>query len=87
MNRPRRKPGFRLEQLAEECVLYFPGESRILYCNQCASLIWQLCDGERTAAEIAAELAIAFPESAAQIQADVDETLAALASSGAIEFA
>lgn len=87
MNRPRRKPGFRLEQLAEECVLYFPGESRILYCNQCASLIWQLCDGERTAAEIAAELAEAFPEAAAQIRADVDETLAILSGNGALEYA
>ena len=47
-SKPRRKTDYRLEQLDGEMVLYHPSETKILYFNQTASLIWQLCDGERT---------------------------------------
>jgi coenzyme PQQ biosynthesis protein PqqD len=85
MNPPRKRPGYRLEQVDEETVLYFPGDARVLYCNPTASLIWQLCDGVRTAEDIIAELAAAYPDAAGTIRADVEQTLATLSNCGALE--
>lgn len=85
MNPPRRKPGFHLEQVEEETVLYFPGEARVLYCNPTAALVWRLCDGQRSVADIAAELAAAYPEAAGEIRADVETAVATLAECGALE--
>ena len=52
VNKPRRKPDYRLEAIDNELLLYHPAETKILYCNETASLIWQLCDGQRTLQEI-----------------------------------
>jgi hypothetical protein len=74
-SKPRRKNDYRLEQLDDEMVLYHPSETKILNFNQTASLIWQLCDGERTAAEMISLLSESYPESAGEIAADVQSTL------------
>jgi len=86
MNRPRPAPGYRLEPIGDEAVLYFPGDSRVLYCNPTALLIWHLSDGARTVAEIVAELEAAYPEAADVIRADVEATVATLTDCGAIEW-
>ncbi len=84
-SRPRRKSDYRLEQLDDEMVLYHPEETKILYFNQTASLIWQLCDGERTASEMIRLLSDAYPESAAAIAGDVQTTLEQFEKWGCIE--
>ncbi|MCP4513785.1 MAG: PqqD family protein [Delftia sp.] len=86
MNKPRRKADYRLEMIDNELLLFHPAQARILYCNQSASLIWQLCDGQSTTQEIVALLAAAFPEAADGIADDVQATLQQLAQHGAIEF-
>ena len=86
MNRPRPAPGYRLEPIGDEAVLYFPGDSRVLYCNPTALLIWHLSDGARTVAEIVAELEAAYPDAAGVIRADVEATLATLTDCRAIEW-
>jgi hypothetical protein len=50
--KPKQKPDYRLEVLDNELLLYHLNETKILYCNQTASLIWQLCDGQHTVADI-----------------------------------
>jgi hypothetical protein len=65
---------------------YHPGQTTILYCNPSASVIWQLCDGQRTVEEITALLAESYPDSAGTIVADVESTLRRFAAYGAIEF-
>ena len=87
MNRPRRKDGFRLEEVAGELLLYDADSTKIMYCNPTASLIWQLCDGTRSGPEIAACLEEAFPEAGGSIPGDVEETLKTLLECGAIELA
>lgn len=87
MNAPRRKPGYCLESLDNEMLLFHPAQASILYCNETASLIWQLCDGRRTASEITALLAAAFPEAAQTIPDDVQAALQQLVQHGAIELA
>ncbi len=84
--KPRRKPDYRLEVIDNELLLFHPAETKILYCNESASLIWQLCDGQRTPQEITALLAAAFPEETEAIVDDVQSTLRQFSQHGAIEF-
>ena len=85
-DKPRRKAEYRLEMIDNELLLFHPGETKILYCNESASVIWQLCDGQRTAEEIVALLEVAFPEAAGRIAEDVAATLEQFIQQGAIEF-
>lgn len=86
LNKPCRKPDYRLEMIDNELLLFHPAQTKILYCNETASLIWQLCDGQRTPQEIAALLAAAYPGAADTIAHDVENTLQQFAQHGAIEF-
>jgi hypothetical protein len=85
--RPRRRPGYRLEEIDNELLLFHPASTQILYCNETASLIWRLCDGERTVQEITALLIDAFPDAADSIARDVEATVERFTDYGAIEFA
>lgn len=87
-NRPRRVPGFEIaerEAMSGELVLFHPGTQVILYSNRTGTLIWGLCDGERTVAEIIQLLKEAYPD-AAEIEADIRETLATFSQHNAIEW-
>ena len=81
---PTRQPGYRLEELDGELLLYHLDQTQIISCNQTASLIWQLCDGSRSVAEITQLLIEAYPEAEADIRRDVADTLAQFAQHGAI---
>ncbi len=85
-DRPRRKADYRLEELDGELLIYHPTEANVVYCNQTASLIWHLCDGTHTAAEISALLSDAYPEAATSIPADVEATLRTLTQEQVIEW-
>ncbi len=82
--RPRRVAAYRLEQLENELLLYHPGRTVTLYCNDTAALVWQLCDGTLTSDQIAQLLSEQYPE--ASVAEDVQATLRAFAHHGAIEF-
>jgi hypothetical protein len=84
--RPRRKPDYCLEVIDNELLLFHPARTQILYCNETASLIWQLCDGQRNSEEMTALLAAAFPQAAETIAADVAVTLQQFTQQGAIEW-
>jgi hypothetical protein len=85
-SKPQRKTDYRLEQLDGEMILYHPSETKILYFNQTASLIWQLCDGERTPAEMIRLLSESYPESAGEIADDVQSTLQQFEEQGCVEL-
>jgi hypothetical protein len=84
--RPRRKADYRLEEIDGESLIYHPTDTNVVYCNQTASLIWHLCDGTHTAAEISTLLSEAYPEAAASIPSDVDATLRTLTQQQVIEW-
>jgi len=84
--RPIRQADYRLEQLDDELLLYHPSETKILYLNQSASLVWGLCDGEHSVAEIVQLLSQAYPEAAASIPDDVHAALAEFLHNGCIEL-
>jgi hypothetical protein len=85
-HKPRPKTDFRLEELDGEMLLYHPNRTQIMYCNPSASLIWQLCDGQRSVAEIIALLCAAYEHDEAVIAADVTATLDLFCKHGAIEY-
>ncbi len=84
--KPRRNPGYHLEMMDGELLMFNPEETQILYCNQTASLIWQLCDGERTVQEIVEMLVAAFPEAGRRIREEAPATLEKFRQHGVIEF-
>ena len=85
-HKPRQKPDFRLEEIDGELLLYHPTNTTIMYCNPSASVIWQLCDGERTVEEIAIVLAAAFEQNLETITTDVESTLDLFCKHKAIEM-
>jgi len=70
--------------LDDELLLYHMNETQIMYCNQSASLIWQLCDGQHTVAEITTLISDAFPEALETIADDITTTLQQFLEAGCI---
>jgi hypothetical protein len=84
--KPRQALDFRLEQLDGELLLYHPGQTTIMYCNPTASLIWGLCDGQRSVQDIIALLSAAYEQAGAAVAADVEATLEQFYQHGAIVY-
>lgn len=88
-NRPRQVDGYQMadkETVDGELVLFHPATQKILYSNRTGALIWGLCDGQRTVADIVEILDEAYPEASAEIADDVQITLQTFAENGAIEW-
>lgn len=85
-NKPCRLPDYRLEVMDNELLLFHPAHTKILHCNETASLIWQLCNGQRSIQEITSLLSAAFPEAADTMANDVEATLEQFLRHGAIEL-
>jgi len=83
--KPRRKTDYRLETLDNEILLYHSGKTTVLYLNETASMIWTLCDGTRTLADITKLLADAFPEQAG-IGNEVESTVRTFVEHAAMEM-
>ena len=85
--RPSPTPNYHIEELDGELLLYHPAAERILHTNQTGALVWNLCDGQRTVAEIAGMLTAAYPEATTDIHQDVPDILNQFAAQGAIVWA
>ncbi len=66
-------PGYLLEKIDNEIVVYHPTNTTSLYLNETGSLIWQLCDSTRSTAEIISLLVGFYPENSEQIADQVEE--------------
>lgn len=86
LDKPLRQPDYRLETIDDELLLFHPAKTQVLYCNQSASVIWQLCDGQRTTQEIVTLLRDTYPEAANEIVEDVTATLQTFKDYDAIKF-
>ncbi|MCB2214622.1 PqqD family protein [Desulfofustis glycolicus] len=69
---------YRLEPGDGEHIVYHPILATSVYLNDTGAIIWQLCDGTRTVAEIIAVLTECYPESAQEIRWGVRELLSTL---------
>jgi hypothetical protein len=83
---PSPKEDYRLEELDGELLLYHPATTATIYLNDTASLVWNLCNGERSVGEIMDVLKDSFPEAADSIPEDVEMTLSEFVEHGAIEL-
>jgi hypothetical protein len=86
LNRPFRQPDYRLETMDDEMLLFNPKQDTVLYFNQTASLIWQLCDGQRSVEDIVALLKEAYPEAASGMAEDVRSVINKFQEHGAIKM-
>ena len=83
---PKQVSGYHLEHMDGELLLHHPTSTKVVYLNETASLIWHLCDGQRTTDEVAELLRDSFPEPGGTIADDVEATLRLFVDHGAIEF-
>jgi len=74
--------GFVLEPVDDEFTVYHPTETTTLHLNQTGALLWQMCDGRRTVAEIVDLLAEAYPHQRQEIAAQVADFVEALVERG-----
>lgn len=82
--RPARAEGYSVEELDGELLLFSPASGSVIALNQTAALVWNLCDGSRTVEEIAALIAAAYPDAAAEIPGDVADVVALFGRHGAL---
>jgi hypothetical protein len=83
---PRPRSDYKLEELEGESMLYHSGQAKVLYLNDTASMLWKLCDGQRTVEEIEELLRDAYPD-APELTGDVEAAFALFAGHGAVEVA
>ncbi len=57
---PRAVDGLERHEDAEGLIVYHPDTDRVHYLNTTAAVVFELCDGDHTIAEIARELAQLF---------------------------
>lgn len=85
-DKPLKNDACRMEELDDEILLYHPGNNKTLYINKSASIIWQLCTGEQTVAEIIGLIKDAYPEQGEDLDQDVISTLTNLKNNDAISL-
>lgn len=69
-------------ELDDDLVLYDARGAEAHVLNATAARIWQLCDGTRTIASVAGELATTYALDQAEAQGDVEELVASLEAAG-----
>jgi coenzyme PQQ biosynthesis protein PqqD len=72
------------EVVDSEVLLYHPQRTTAVYLNPAAGLVWGLCDGARSVADIIAVLVESYPDAEAAIAEDVREAVESLQKDGMI---
>jgi hypothetical protein len=84
--RPRREPTAAWRVVDGEVVMVLPATGKVHTLNAVGTRFWQLVDGERTMAEIAAQMADEFDASADRIERDCRAFAAELGERGLLAF-
>ncbi len=83
---PKQVPGIQIETFGDGVLLYRQTAREAAYLNNSAAVIWALCDGKNTLADIEDTLIKAYPEGKNSIYEDIDLTLEKLQQNNAIAF-
>jgi coenzyme PQQ biosynthesis protein PqqD len=67
-----------LEKFDNEITVYHPSLTTSIYLNETGGVIWELCNGQRTVAEIIALLQEEYPENREQIEEGVIDIISSL---------
>jgi hypothetical protein len=81
---PAPVPDVKVEVIDGELLLYHPRQTRAVYLNPPAAVIWSLCDGRRPVHEIIRLIGESYPESKASLTEDVLATLQQLHDNGVL---
>ena len=65
-----------LEDMDGELLLYNPINATTLHLNGPSAIVWKLCDGESSVAQIIATVVDAYPEQSDQIEEDIVAVIA-----------
>lgn len=84
---PRLREHLRTEPLDRRMLVYDPNGGMVVELNDTAGLVLQLCDGSRSAADIVAALAEAYPDAAEQVTGEVPGILDELVAREVLEWA
>jgi coenzyme PQQ biosynthesis protein PqqD len=79
---PRKLDSIKKYGLWDEMVLYSPVREQAFSLNSSAKVIWELCNGQRTVAEICQELGQNFDAAEADLMEDVEATVNQLHQAG-----
>jgi hypothetical protein len=82
---PRRVPHVQERLVDGELILYDPKLQKVHALNATAAFVWQACDGEHAATEIAAALVERYPKSREEIERDVPEIVERFLDEGLLE--
>ena len=74
----------RVETIEGELLLYHPQQTKAIYLNPSAAVIWSLCDGRRRIGEIIALIAASYPEPKDHLTEEVFASVAQLRDSGVL---
>lgn len=83
---PTAVEGLRVEVMDGETVLYEDNLKKMIYLNESATVVFQLCDGQRTVREIIEVLISAYPEVSGSIGHDVLTVIDYLVQEGAVRL-
>ncbi len=72
------EPDYLLERIDNEVTVYHPTLTTSLYLNETGGIIWELCDGQRSTADIIDILGGIYQESRQQVAEDVMNLIARL---------
>ena len=75
---------FSIETFDNEILLYSISDSKGVYLNQTAGLVWELCDKNQSVGEIVALLEAAYPQQKESVRSDVVMAIEALIENGAL---
>jgi predicted DNA-binding protein (MmcQ/YjbR family) len=74
----------KVESIDGELLLYHPRQTKAIYLNPTAAIIWSLCDGQRRVGEIIQLIADSYPESKDNLAEEVFTTLQQLRDNGVL---
>ncbi len=84
--KPKRKPGIVVKDIGGEVLLYSADEEAVHILNPTAQLLWELCDGEHTVADMEQAIRAKFAVPAKyDVAQDVRQTLSVFAEKGLLQ--
>ena len=83
-SRPRHAADLRVQRFEGEILLFDGGNATGILLNETASLVWLLCDGERSVSDIIEYLRGSYPLEAERLLSDVADAIDLLSGHGAI---
>jgi hypothetical protein len=84
---PNQHRDFQIEQIDGETLLYQHQLKRVIYLNESAALVWHLCDGRRSVADIIDLLINSYADIEDTVRADVIEAIDGLVLEDALYIA